>query len=174
MYAMAMLAKSPNLGAEKLENGGPMDEGKAKDSAVGEPVLPAIFRDPGYAQLAHSTLSTSNCGNPCLRLFGFGAVVPDGFGIGYIIKDDAISICASSKHLQTQRFLDTLRAYLLEVQRMLQQLYREANAKPAVSVSPLTQRSRICLTLSLSRSRTKRRKMLPTADTASMKAHSAL
>jgi len=133
MYAMAMLAKSPNLGAEKLENGGPMDEGKAKDSAVGEPVLPAIFRDPGYAQLAHSTLSTSNCGNPCLRLFGFGAVVPDGFGIGYIIKDDAISICASSKHLQTQRFLDTLRAYLLEVQRMLQQLYREANAKPAVS-----------------------------------------
>lgn len=88
LYALAMLAKSPDLGAEKLENGGPMIDGKAEDSGVGEPILPAIFRDPGYAQLAHSTLSTSNCGNPCLRLFGFGAVVPDGFGIGYIIKVD--------------------------------------------------------------------------------------
>lgn len=48
--------------------------------------LPALFLDPGYSTLGHSTLSTSNCGNPSLRLFGFGAVVDDGFGIGYIIK----------------------------------------------------------------------------------------
>lgn len=34
----------------------------------------------------HSTISTSNCGNPSLRLFGFAPVVDDGFGIGYIIK----------------------------------------------------------------------------------------
>jgi carnitine O-acetyltransferase len=86
LYAMAALAKHPEDGAEKLDGNGPMDEGKVTDQSVGEPVLPAIFRDQGYGTLSHSTLSTSNCGNPCLRLFGFGAVVPDGFGIGYIIK----------------------------------------------------------------------------------------
>ena len=39
--------------------------------------------------------------------------------------------CASSKHLQTRRFLDTIHGYLLDVQRMLVQLHREANERPA-------------------------------------------
>lgn len=93
--------------------------------------LPAIFTDPGYATLSTSILSTSNCGNPALRLFGFGPVAADGYGIGYIIKEDGISVCASSKHLQTRRFLDTLQSYLLEIQRVLIQLHRAANQRPA-------------------------------------------
>ena len=129
LYAMAAIARDPTLGAE--DSNGSNAGRQSPSSEAGDIVMPAIFRDSGYATLGHTTLSTSNCGNPCLRLFGFGSVVPDGFGIGYIIKDDGLSICASSKHLQTQRFLDTLRSYLLEVQRMLVQLYREANAKPS-------------------------------------------
>ena len=39
--------------------------------------------------------------------------------------------CASSKHLQTRRFLDTLQGYLLDIQRMLIQLHRSANQRPA-------------------------------------------
>ncbi|KAF9446565.1 acyltransferase ChoActase/COT/CPT [Macrolepiota fuliginosa MF-IS2] len=96
-----------------------------------KPKLPAIFTDPGYALLSTSILSTSNCGNPALRLFGFGPVAADGYGIGYIIKEDGISICASSKHLQTRRFLYTLRGYLYDIQRILVQLHRSANARPA-------------------------------------------
>jgi carnitine O-acetyltransferase len=92
--------------------------------------IPAIFRDPGWGVLNTSILSTSNCGNPALRLFGFGPVAADGFGIGYIIKDDGISVCMASKHLQTRRFLDTLQGYLLDVQRMLVQLYLSANEEP--------------------------------------------
>ncbi|TFK32620.1 hypothetical protein BDQ12DRAFT_670959 [Crucibulum laeve] len=42
----------------------------------------------------------------------FGPVAADGYGIGYIIKEDGISVCASSKHLQTRRFLGTLQDYL--------------------------------------------------------------
>lgn len=135
LYAMAILARNPSLGAEGVP---PSPKGSGRSSPASSSstdiIMPAIFRDGGYSTLGHSTLSTSNCGNPCLRLFGFGSVVPDGFGIGYIIKDDGLSICASSKHLQTQRYLDTLRSYLLEVQRMLTQLYREANAKPANAI----------------------------------------
>lgn len=54
--------------------------------------LPAIFTDPGWPTLSTSILSTSNCGNPALRLFGFGPVAAEGFGIGYIIKEDGISV----------------------------------------------------------------------------------
>lgn len=38
---------------------------------------------------------------------------------------------ASSKHLQTRRYLDTLQSYLLEVQRILVSLYLSANERPA-------------------------------------------
>lgn len=41
------------------------------------------------------------------------------------------SSCASSKHLQTRRFLDTLKGYLQDIQRLLVQLHRDANARPA-------------------------------------------
>jgi carnitine O-acetyltransferase len=45
--------------------------------------------------------------------------------------------CASSKHLQTRRFLDTLQGYLHEIQRILVQLHRAANERPAPFVDHL-------------------------------------
>ncbi|TEB24687.1 hypothetical protein FA13DRAFT_1756796 [Coprinellus micaceus] len=84
-----------------------------------------------YALYSLPILSTSNCGNPALRLFGFGPVAADGYGLGYIIKEDGISVCAASKHLQTRRFLDTLQSYLQEIQRILIQLHKAANHRPA-------------------------------------------
>jgi carnitine O-acetyltransferase len=141
LYAMYCLAQRAD--AE--------DSTDSDDSNTGSS-LPAIFKDPGYATLNHSVLSTSSCGNPgklspvgwgwlpgvtdgptfeALRAFGFGPTVPDGYGIGYIIKEDSLHFVASSKHLQTKRYLDTLRAYLLDAQRMLVQLHRQANERPS-------------------------------------------
>jgi carnitine O-acetyltransferase len=114
--------------------------------------LPAIFADPGWSILNTSILCPSNNGNPALRLRGFGPVAAGGYGIAYIIKENGISMyvpllhgqlneslttamyvlsVASSKHLQTRRFLDTLEVYLLEVQRTLIQLHRSSNECPA-------------------------------------------
>ncbi|TWU74922.1 hypothetical protein ED733_004585 [Metarhizium rileyi] len=93
--------------------------------------LPFIFADGGWDKLNTTVLSTSNCGNPSLRQFGFGPTSGDGFGIGYIIKDDSISICVSSKHRQTKRFVDTLESYLLEIRRIL----RITNRKSAIAKS---------------------------------------
>ncbi|KAH8924354.1 acyltransferase ChoActase/COT/CPT [Atractiella rhizophila] len=137
LYAMYCLAnKALSSTASKGKNGIGKNGDSGYESDDSDEVemsttmqLPAIFRDPGYATLNHSTLSTSNCGNPALRLFGFGPVVADGFGMGYIIKDESISVCASSKHLQTQRFLDTLQAYLLDVQKLIIQLFKDANVR---------------------------------------------
>ncbi|GAA5804870.1 acyltransferase ChoActase/COT/CPT [Helicostylum pulchrum] len=80
---------------------------------------PQIFTDKGWSTLTGTVISTSNCGNPALRLFGFGPTVSNGFGIGYIIKEDRISFVASSKHRQTERFLQTLKKYLNDVKVML-------------------------------------------------------
>lgn len=92
---------------------------------------PELFTDAGYEKINHTVLSTSNCGNPALRLFGFGPVAPDGFGLGYIIKDDAISVCAASKHLQTKRFLNTLSNYLDEIREVLIENFKAANVRQA-------------------------------------------
>lgn len=86
--------------------------------------MPALFADNGWDKINNTILSTSNCGNPSLRQFGFGPTSADGFGIGYIIKDGGISICASSKHRQTTRYIDALESYFLEIRKLLRQLKR--------------------------------------------------
>ncbi|QSZ34085.1 hypothetical protein DSL72_005673 [Monilinia vaccinii-corymbosi] len=93
--------------------------------------MPLLFADSGWEKLNTTVLSTSNCGNPSLRQFGFGPTSGDGFGIGYIIKDEGISICASSKHRQTKRFVDALESYLLEIRRVLKATQRRGKSPKA-------------------------------------------
>ena len=81
---------------------------------------PALFQSDAWRALNHTVLSTSNCGNPALRLFGFGPVVPDGFGIGYIIKDSRIQYSISSKHRQTKRFAHAIRQSMIEIGDLLE------------------------------------------------------
>lgn len=72
------------LAQQKLSSGGVGSDSDSEDSDARAAAIPALFQDAGYAILGHSTLSTSNCGNPSLAFFGFGPVVPDGFGIGCV------------------------------------------------------------------------------------------
>ena len=81
--------------------------------------VPPFFESHPWKTLNHTILSTSNCGNPALRLFGFGPVVQDGFGIGYIIRDHGLQYAVSSKHRQTTRYVNTLNATLLEFKELL-------------------------------------------------------
>lgn len=94
--------------------------------------MPALFADSGWDKINTTIISTSNCGNPALRQFGFGPSSADGFGIGYIIKDDSVSICASSKHRQTKRFIDALESYFLEIRRLLKST-RQKDRSPKAS-----------------------------------------
>ena len=80
--------------------------------------LPPFFSSDAWRVLNHSILSTSNCGNPSLRLFGFGPVVPDGFGIGYIIRDYDLQYSVSSKHRQTKRFVNMIQLTLSEINHL--------------------------------------------------------
>jgi carnitine O-acetyltransferase len=96
---------------------------------INDGTVPPFFQSDAWKTLNHTVLSTSNCGNPALRLFGFGPVVPDGFGIGYIIKDNAISYSVCSKRRQTQRYVQSLERCLNEIQALLQPI-------SSVSVEP--------------------------------------
>ena len=91
--------------------------------------MPLLFADAGWDKLNNTILSSSNCGNPSLRQFGFGPTTGEGFGIGYIIKDEGISICASSKHRQTKRFVNAIETYLLEIRRVLRSTQRNTSPK---------------------------------------------
>ena len=93
--------------------------------------MPALFSDAGWDKINNTIISTSNCGNPSLRQFGFGPSSGDGFGIGYIIKDDSVSICASSKHRQTNRYIDALEAYFLEIRRLLRSTQHKSQSPKA-------------------------------------------
>ena len=79
-----------------------------------------FFESKAWKVLNYTVLSTSNCGNPSLRLFGFGPVVPDGFGVGYIIKERSIYYSISSKHRQTARYARTLEVTLRDMAAILQ------------------------------------------------------
>ncbi|PLW26433.1 hypothetical protein PCANC_23986 [Puccinia coronata f. sp. avenae] len=52
--------------------------------------LPALFHDPVYKESTSWTLSTSNLPSENFHGFGFGAVVPEGFGLGYSVNKDFI------------------------------------------------------------------------------------
>ncbi|KAL5118819.1 carnitine O-acetyltransferase yat1 [Pleosporales sp. CAS-2024a] len=115
---------SPNRNSVLSENGSI----SSSPPAPMQHTMPALFSDGGWGKINNTILSTSNCGNPSLRQFGFGPTSADGFGIGYIIKDGSISICASSKHRQTSRYIDALESYFLEIRKLLRQMKRRGTS----------------------------------------------
>ena len=86
--------------------------------------LPDMFSDPLLAKSSHWSMSTSHCGSSALNLFGFGPVVADGFGLGYMIKNDEIDVVITSKY--THRFISSsifksiLESSLLEMKSLLE------------------------------------------------------
>eukprot|EP00759_Apiculatamorpha_spiralis_P053395 PhF_6_TR6183/c0_g1_i1/m.9273/K00624/E2.3.1.7; carnitine O-acetyltransferase len=64
--------------------------------------FPPLFTDVAFAKSSRWRLSTSHCGSPNLKLFGFGPVVPDGYGLGYMIKNDMISVTVTSNSSHAQ------------------------------------------------------------------------
>ncbi|KAH3903228.1 probable Putative mitochondrial carnitine O-acetyltransferase [Saccharomycodes ludwigii] len=91
-----------------------------KEMGNNDDTLPPMFSDKGWKILNTNILSTSNCGNPCLKSFGFGPVTNNGFGLGYIIRPDSVTIVLSSKHRQTERFAKLIEKSLLEINHVFE------------------------------------------------------
>lgn len=74
-----------------------------------------LLSSPAIGKLSTPELLISNCGNAALHLFGVPPASDQGFGVGYIIHPDKVIVTISSKHRQTDRFLDTFRQIINDI-----------------------------------------------------------
>lgn len=84
--------------------------------ARGQGITPAIFQDKAYKLLGESPICTSSVATGMgIDLFCFGQVIDHGYGIGYIIKPDAITVNVTSKYQQTEKYISLLRESLQDL-----------------------------------------------------------
>eukprot|EP01126_Amoeba_proteus_P047277 TRINITY_DN5387_c0_g1_i6.p1 TRINITY_DN5387_c0_g1~~TRINITY_DN5387_c0_g1_i6.p1 ORF type:complete len:284 (-),score=61.23 TRINITY_DN5387_c0_g1_i6:87-884(-) len=97
--------------------------------------VPDIFSDVAWSRLRYDTLSTSNCGGYSLSSFGFGPVVPDGWGIGYIIKDKCMHFHVTNyDEKMCKTFVNYLEQALVDVAKLMTngepiRIYAEVRSK---------------------------------------------
>ncbi|CAL7946660.1 unnamed protein product [Xylocopa violacea] len=58
--------------------------------------MPAIFEDPAYNNINNNILSTSTLSDPAICAGGFGPVVKNGYGIGYMIQNERLGAIVTS------------------------------------------------------------------------------
>lgn len=80
--------------------------------------LPKFLFNPILDSIYKPEVIAANCGNPALDYFGITPSIPAGFGFGYIIKDDYLTIVGSSQWRQTSRFLDTLERVIFNIKQI--------------------------------------------------------
>ncbi len=88
--------------------------------AVAQGMMPKIYQDKAYKVLGDSTICTSSlAAGMGMELFCFGQVVDNGYGIGYIIKPDSITVSVTSKYQQTQEYVELLSQSFSELSEMM-------------------------------------------------------
>ncbi|KAF7314466.1 Carnitine acetyl transferase [Mycena kentingensis (nom. inval.)] len=91
-----------------------------------EPV-PAIYTDKAYSYTSHWELSTSQLSSPFFDGWGYGEVVPDGYGLSYAIGDRYIRWTITSKRGDAAK----LRYYLEEASTEVREMMERVLAKEA-------------------------------------------
>jgi carnitine O-acetyltransferase len=84
--------------------------------------LPAFFQDPTYATMGSSILSTSGLYSPYTALFGFGAVHQDGYGLGYMITSDSITVSVSNFNKDASQFAAVLSQSIKDLAELAQRV----------------------------------------------------
>ncbi|KAI0631989.1 acyltransferase ChoActase/COT/CPT [Trametes polyzona] len=92
----------------------------------GEPV-PEIYTDEAFSKTNHWELSTSQLSSPYLDGWGYGEVVPDGYGLSYSIGDHYIRWTITSLKRRTAE----LKHYLAEAATETRQMMERAAAAEA-------------------------------------------
>ncbi|XP_008217123.1 carnitine O-palmitoyltransferase 2, mitochondrial isoform X1 [Nasonia vitripennis] len=82
---------------------------------------PEIFQDPGYAMINHNILSTSTLSSPVVIAGGFGPVVDDGYGIGYMIQEKKLGVVVTSyrNHRSAKEYVNSLEASFKDIHKVL-------------------------------------------------------
>ncbi|KAH0541037.1 carnitine O-palmitoyltransferase 2, mitochondrial isoform X1 [Cotesia glomerata] len=83
--------------------------------------MPLLFKDPAYEKLNHNILSTSTLSSPEVMAGGFGPVVEDGYGIGYMIQDHKLGSVVTSyrDHRDASEYIKYLKSAFEDIHRIL-------------------------------------------------------
>ncbi|WAR25120.1 CPT2-like protein, partial [Mya arenaria] len=76
--------------------------------------LPELYKDPAYNYINQITLSTSTLTSPAVVIGGFGAVTPNGYGVGYAVENERIGFNVTNYPPETNvhEFVNCLRESL--------------------------------------------------------------
>eukprot|EP00299_Pterocystis_sp_00344_P004662 c15933_g1_i1.p1 GENE.c15933_g1_i1~~c15933_g1_i1.p1 ORF type:complete len:621 (+),score=141.53 c15933_g1_i1:46-1863(+) len=85
-----------------------------------------IFDDPNFSRTNNWRLSTSMLASEYFDAWGFGEVVPDGFGVGYTLNHSRLAFCVTSRCLGSQKFAELLRSSLLDLATLCKSQTRTA------------------------------------------------
>ncbi|XP_076636406.1 carnitine palmitoyltransferase 2 [Colletes latitarsis] len=82
---------------------------------------PAIFQDPAYDNINNNILSTSTLSSPAVIAGGFGPVVNNGYGIGYMIQDKRLGSVVTSynNHCNSSEYVKCLEEAFKNIHRVL-------------------------------------------------------
>lgn len=81
--------------------------------------VPSLFTDEAFAKSSHWTLSTSQLSSNYLDGWGYGEVVPDGYGLSYSIADDYLRWIITSTNGDVNEFKQHLEWACDEIRRMM-------------------------------------------------------
>ncbi|KAG0371792.1 Carnitine O-acetyltransferase mitochondrial [Mortierella sp. AD032] len=95
-----------------------------------EPV-PALFADPVFARTCRWRLSTSQISDDCFNAYGWGEVVPDGFGCAYMVKETELDFCITSLHLGSRDLGNYIVEALEDMRFMFEEVRKIEKAEAA-------------------------------------------
>ena len=88
-----------------------------------------MYTDASFSRTNHWELSTSNLSSQYLDGWGYGEVVPDGYGLSYSIGDNYIRWTITSTKRQTAE----LKHYLAEAATEIKEMMEKAAAAEAAA-----------------------------------------
>lgn len=91
---------------------------------------PAIYTDPAFSATNHWELSTSQLSSDYVDGWGYGEVVPDGYGLSYSIGNDYIRWTVTSLKRRTAELKHYLAEAATETRAMMERAAAAAAEKP--------------------------------------------
>lgn len=92
--------------------------------------MPEVFQDPAFGKSANWMLSTSSLYVPLFNNWGYGEVIPEGFGLSYMVGDKAITWTIATKNGKADELKASLFWAMDELKRMMEDAGKtEAKAK---------------------------------------------
>lgn len=82
--------------------------------------LPAIYKDPAFSKSSSWYISSSQLSSEYFNGYGWGEVIPEGFGIAYMINNNSINFNVVSRHLGCDKMQHYLREAADEMREVLE------------------------------------------------------